>query len=170
MEMITARQILSPILRSPAVSPVRNVNGDMPILEVLPRLLDAPDRMLGVTENGSQMGIIDQTSLLEGVGRMIAPRDDSSAIGIECSPEEYSASRIAHAVEDSDAHLVDMFSTPGDDGLLHVTLRVRRGDPSPTVRSLERYGYCVTGAQGAEYQDSEVAFERLLELNTLLNV
>ena len=67
---------------------------------------------------------------------------------MECRPEDYSASQLAHAVEDSDAHLVGLLSTPSDDGRLRVTLRVRHCDPSAAVHSPERYDYKVVEAYG----------------------
>lgn len=169
---MTAREILSPGKTVAESRPVRSIDADMPLLEVLPRLLDTPRREVGVSEDGVSLGVIDQTSLLEGLGRMIAARDDCSVITIECNPEEYSASLLAHAVEDSDAHLVDLLSVPDEKGHLRVTLRVRNTDPSSTVRSLERYDYHVVEAYGAKdtMYDAGIAAERLLSLQTLLNV
>lgn len=169
---MTAKEILSPGKTVAERRPGRMVEADMPLLEVLPRLLDEPRRELGVSDGGISIGVIDQSSLLEGLGRMIASRDDCSIITVECRPEDYSASLLAHAVEDSDAHLVDLFTVPSDDGGMHVTLRVRHRDPSAAVRSLERYDFHVVEAHGAGggLRDAEVAAERLLALQTLLNV
>ena len=63
--------------------------------------------------------------MLEGLARMIAARGDCSEVTVECRPEDYSASQLAHAVEDSGAHLVDLFSSPPADGHIRVTLRLR---------------------------------------------
>ncbi len=165
-----AKDIMARGYGNPHIKPYRNVNGDMPVVNVLPRLLDSPDGKLGVKDGGEIVGVIDRDSLLEGIGRMIAARDDCSLITLECSPADYSASRIAHAVEDTDAHLVDLWSVPADGGRMRVTLRVRRNDPSATVHSLERYGYEVVSVYGNDYGDSEIAALRLLELKTLMNV
>lgn len=167
---MTAKDILCRNISSIRESASRRVAADMPLLEVLPRLLDSPQRRLCVEQGENVLGIIDESSLLEGLGRMIATRDDCSVITVECAPYDYSASRIAHAVEDSNAHLVDLWSIPSDDGHLRVTLRVRRSDPTATVHSLERYGYEVVEAHGSNYRDMELTATRLLELQTLLNV
>lgn len=169
---MTAKEIISPLKKNRTAEPSRVIDADMPLLDVLPLLLDAPGHELGVKDGGVALGIIDETSLLEGFGRMIAPRDDCSVITLECKPEAYSASSIAHAVEDSDAHLVDLISSPGPDGSLKVTLRVRLADPSAAAHSLERYGYDVveTHACGSSNRDSEIAIDRLLSLQALLNV
>lgn len=144
----------------------------MPLLDIIPRLLDTDKHELTVIEGGEAVGIIDETSLLAGIGRMIAPRDDCSVIAVECSPEDYSASVLAHAVEDSDAHLVDLLSAPSDNGRMIVTLRVRHSDPTAAVRSLERYGYHVVEAHsgGDDFQRMDIATERLLSLQALMNV
>ena len=169
---MTAKEILSPEKTVTERRPVRMVEADMPLLEVLPRLLDTPMREIGVSDGNVSIGVIDETSMLEGLGRMIAARDDCSTITVECRPEEYSASMLAHAVEDSDAHLVDLITTPQEDGNMQVTLRVRHNDPSAAIRSLERYEFRVVDAHGNEdgSRDAAIAAERLLALQTLLNV
>lgn len=167
--MMKANNIMS-AGRGEGMVPFRSVNPDMPVINVLPRLLDAPGRILGVSEDGKLLGVIDRDSILEGLGRMIAARDDSSVISVECAAADYSASRLAHAVEDSDAHLVDMLTLPAEDGRISAMLRVRRSDPTPTVRSLERYGFEVVDVESDRYDDSERAAMRLLELKTILNV
>lgn len=168
--MITAKDIMSPVWNTAAARPLKYVESGLPIVDVLPRLLDTPDLLLGVKENGEMLGVVDRDSMLAGMGRMIAARDDCSIITLECGAADYSASRISRAVEDTDAHLVDMWTVPAADGRLSVTLRVRREDPTQTVHSLERYGYEVVSASGKEYADSEAAAMRFLELKTFLNV
>ena len=170
---MTAKDILS--LQKFDIDPAANltVDSDMAILDVIPRLLDTNNRMVSVVDDeGKHIGIIDQTSLLEGIGRMIAPRDDCSVITVDCAPEDYSASVLAHAVEDSDAHLVDLFTSPAENGRITVTLRVRHSDPTAAVRSLERYDYHVIDAHGSgnSMQSMEIATERLLSLRALMNV
>lgn len=169
---MTAKDIIS--IRKPGKTghDFTEVDSEMPLLDVIPRLLDNKDRELSVIEDGESIGIIDQTSLLDGIGRMIAARDDCSVITLECAPENYSASVLAHAVEDSDAHLVDLFTAPGEKGQLMVTLRVRHSDPTAAVRSLERYDFHVLEARSAgdNIQSVEIATERLLSLQALMNV
>lgn len=147
-----------------------SVTPDMSILDVLPLLLDSPERIVEVHEEGERLGFIDESSLLEGFGKMLAPRDDSSLVVVETSPSAYSASRIAQAVEDADTHLVDLITAPAEGGLIRVTMRVRSTDPTSVVHNLQRYDYEVVDAIGSDYREAQVAFERLLGLNALLNV
>lgn len=164
---MTAKDVISAHDNLP---PLRGVDSEMPLLEVLPRLLDAPGRLLGVNHGTETIGVIDEVSLLEGLGRLIAPRDDSSVLVVECAPHDYSASVIAHAVEDVDAHLVDLISHPTEDGLLHVTLRIRTTDPTQAAMSLERYGYRVIESPHAPDIDNSILAERLASLQALMNV
>lgn len=150
--------------------PQRNISADLPLTDVLPILLDTADRRLGVTEGGEMLGIIDSDSMLDGLADLIAPRDDSSTVVVETTPAAYSASSIAHAVEDADVHLVDLWTHPGSGDNVRVTLRVRTADPSGVVSSLERYGYDVTEVSAEESRNLETAIERLLSLNTILKV
>lgn len=100
----------------------------------------------------------------------IIPRDDCSLITLQCRPADYSASILTHACEDVGAPVVDLLTSPADNSSILVTLRVRCQDPSSAVGSLERYGYEVLTADGNNYADAIVAEERLLQLQTMLNV
>ncbi|MDE7179972.1 MAG: hypothetical protein K2N88_02070 [Muribaculaceae bacterium] len=165
-----ARDAVSLIRKSGDTGPSQVVDGGMHLLEVLPRLLEAPERRLTVTDSGHDAGTIDQTSLLEALGRQISPRHDCCVIEILCAPQDYSASLIARAVEDADVHLVDMLTNPADAGMLRVTLRVRCEDAGAPVASLERYGFRVENVFGSAEAFPSVALERLLALQTLINV
>ena len=167
---MTARDAISPVMLPAPGTVSRRVEGDMPLVDVLPRLLDSPGRLLEVTEGEMPIGVIDQTSMLTALGLMLAARDDSSVVTVECHPEDYSASLIAHAVEDAGVHLVDLWSVPASEGMVRVTLRVRCADPSGVIRSLERYDYNVVEAHGREYADLEISARRLSELRAYLDI
>ena len=165
-----ARDIISGNRALASTVPLRNVPADMPVVELVSRLLDTDDLRLGVTDGETLIGVIDAVSLLEGLNNIIPSRDDSSVIILRSAPTSYSASQIAHAVEDADVHLLDLWTSPGDDGDLMVTLRIQSSDPSGVAGSLERYGYEVVEAIGEENRNMDTAIERLLSLKTLLNI
>lgn len=168
---MTARDALSLTKKSVAdKESALTVNAGMHLLEVLPKLFESPSRELLVCDEEREVGVIDSDSMLEALSRQISPRYDSSVIEVDCQPSDFSASLFARAVEDTDAHLVDMLTTPGEEGSLHVTLRVRCEDPTAAVHSLERYGYEVSGVHGHENVEQTAALERLLALQTLINV
>lgn len=167
---MTAKDIMAPGREYDPRSALPTVTPDLPVTDVLARLLDAPLREVGVSDGTARLGVIDQSSLLEGIGRMMPQRDECSVVTLRCLASNFSASRIALAVEDCDANLLDMLSTPLPEGEMEVTLRVALSDPSPAVRSLERYGYEVTAAHGSRFLSADVASERLMALQILLNV
>lgn len=166
---MTARNAISTLSTGSPASH-RKVDSSTPLLEVLPLLLDTPGRELAVFSGEEYIGMITETSLLEALGSLIATRDDSSVLTMECDPRDYSASAIARAVEDVDAHLVDLLSRPSGDGLLSVTIRVRTLEPEHVARSLERYGYRVTEAGAHPSPAIDVLSERLAALQLYLNV
>lgn len=77
----------------------------------------------------------------------------TSVIVVTCDRTNYSASRIACAVEDCDVHVLSLAMTPDSVGYDTITVELRVDTPSATnvVRSIERYGYEVT------YVDTPVA-------------
>ncbi len=100
----------------------------------------------------------------------LIPRDDCSLIRLQCVPADYSASILTHACEDVGAPVVDLLTSPSDGTRIAVTMRLRCDDPSQAIHNLERYGYEVTEAEGNSYADASIAAERILELQTILNV
>jgi len=109
--------------------------------------------------------------------RLFPLADDVSELTVACPRRDYSASLIARAVEDCDAHLLNLnvTSDPSPDGdteAIVVELRVNRRDPSAVARSLNRYGYEVVDtrtADGSVVADA-VAVERLRDLIRRLEV
>lgn len=164
-----AKEAISHIHQEPDAQ-VHSVPADMPVIDVLPLLLDSPRHEVGVEEDGRLLGIIDGASLLESLGRLISARDDSSVITVECNAADYSASILAHAVEDNDVHLVDLLSHPAVDGKISIMLRIRCSDPTAVIHTLERHGYNVVEVSAGNTANSEIAAERLLGLQVLMNV
>lgn len=79
--------------------------------------------------------------------RRFPGNEESSELTIECGRSDYSASAIARAVEDCNAHLINLnvTSAPGSSsGKVVVDLRVSHRNSAAVARSLERYGFMVT--------------------------
>ena len=99
--------------------------------------------------------------------RLFPPREESSRLLVSCLPSDYSASRIARAVEDADAHLLNLnVTTDGErlDNRVVAELMVSHRSPLAVARSLERYGYEVVDVEHDSLADDEVASQRLNEL------
>ena len=112
------------------------------------------------------------------------PMPDSARLLVGCRREDYSASRLAHAVEDCDAHLLNLnvtasgmewrpspASESGDPKFpVIVDLRVSHRNADSIARSLERYGFTVLEADAPDSSDGDVLRERLDHLWRYLNV
>jgi len=107
---------------------------------------------------------------------LFPPVADSSRLLVGCRREDYSASRIARAVEDCNAHVLNLNVTAlggnESDGRPDAAesdpkfpvvfdIRVNHRDTSGIMRSLERYGYTVLEAQNARGADDDTFRERI---------
>lgn len=79
---------------------------------------------------------------------LMPPQPEASVLTVACRPDDFSASILARAVEDSNAHLINLNVTDRrlDDGRITVELRTNHLNHDSTARSLERYGYEVIEA------------------------
>lgn len=158
-------------LKKPTATAVLpEVESSVPVVELLPLLLDSPSHELNVSEAGSSIGVLNESLLLEGLASEFEQGGANSLITVECVLADYSASRIAMAVEDTGVHLLDLWSNRGEGGKRVVTLRVNCEDPTSVIHSLERYGYEVTDVYARQYADAELATERLMALQSYLRV
>ncbi|MBD5337217.1 MAG: hypothetical protein HDR95_07930 [Bacteroides sp.] len=168
---MTARDIISSLKPAePIGTALATVEASMPVIDVLPRLLDTPDHRIGVSDGEQLLGVIDTESLLAGVARLLPARDDCSVIEVECVPADYSAALLTHAAEDADVHVVGLWTAPSADGRIRVTMRLRCEDPTHVVRNIERYGFDVVETHARVDSAFEMASRRLRELQLYLNV
>ncbi len=88
---------------------------------------------------------------------LMPPLQESSRLVVACYPANFSASVLARAIEDTNAHLVNLNVTARrlDDGRLTVELRTNQRNSSAAARSLERYGYEVIATDGGESPEAE---------------
>lgn len=100
------------------------------------------------------------------------PRPDASLITVACAPDEFQASAIARAVEDSNAHLLNLNVTAHtlSDGRITVDLRTSLPHTAATERSLMRYGYEVIDARSADPSDSMLDDTRQLRVAEMLRI
>lgn len=98
---------------------------------------------------------------------LYAPAAEASYLVVACRRVDYSASRLARAVEDADAHVLNLNVTAcaadGYDDHAIVALRVSRREAAAVARSLERYGYDVLDfeSQGGDMTDADTLAARL---------
>lgn len=111
---------------------------------------------------------------------LFPPVAESSRLLVGCRIEDYSASRIARAVEDCDAHLLNLNVTSlgGDAGADYgegkypvvFDLRVNHSSPAGISRSLERYGYTVINTSSGDSACDDTARERIDQLFRFLEI
>lgn len=101
------------------------------------------------------------------IERLFPRIEESSRLLVSCIPADYSASRIARAVEDADAHLLNLNVTTDGERLDNRTvaeLRVSHRSPLAVARSLERYGFEVVDIDHSALTTDPLAGDRLGEL------
>lgn len=147
------------------------VSADAMLSEVLAAMTRNTTDTLSV-EVPESLQFITERQTLTALADMLYYDSEYSELQVSCPTQLYSASSIALAAEDADAAVVSLLAYPSqrNSGELDVYIRINRSDPSRTIRSLERRGYTVTEAKGADYTDEELSRERLSELQHYLNI
>ena len=123
----------------------RPVEASSPVSLLMERMA-AGEKTVAVVEDGSPdlyIGAVDTDSILRIASSLFPQLDDYTELTIVCPSGEYSASAIAHAVEDADAHLLNLNVVAGTmpNSPTTVHLRVNHSRGESVARSLARYGY-----------------------------
>lgn len=117
--------------------------------------------------------IHNKSTAPEIIERLFPGNEDTSELTIECGRDDYSASAIARAVEDCNAHLLNLNVTsdhPSKAGSVVVDLRVSHRNSGAVARSLERYGFLVTAVDEQHDDPLEArARQHALELLHILD-
>lgn len=106
---------------------------------------------------------------------MYPPVDDWSIVSAQCLPAQYSASTVARAVEDCDAHVLNLNVTDlgdADNPMLVFELRANRRNADGIARSLERYGFDVLSVDGSDNAgaDTDTTRQRIDNLLRYLEI
>ena len=79
--------------------------------------------------------------------RLMPENPETGCLTVACAQADYSASIIARAVEDVDAHLLNLNVTADSDAARVVAdLRVSLRNTTPVARSLMRHGFDILSA------------------------
>lgn len=107
-----------------------------------------------------------QVHLAENFVRLFPPVEDFCRLTMVCRREQYAASVVARAVEDCDAHLLNLNVTDQttSDGEIVVELRVGVNNGEGVARSLARYGYEVVKISYDAKIDADVMSRRIDEI------
>lgn len=127
--------------------------------EFFPKGTGKQQKILKITPPyGSERASVSSGALTDiCFDELFPPLPDSSSLLVGTGREDFMASRIAHAVEDADANLLNMNVTRLDDDFnKHIIhLRVNHRNPERVARSLERYGYNILSLseEGMDFQE-----------------
>lgn len=109
---------------------------------------------------------------VHGEERLFPAVEECCELSIACPRADFSASRICRAVEDADAHVLNLNVTSETlpSGEIVVDLRVSHRDAGAVSRSLERYGYNVTGVLSGYDRMADDMAERIGELMAHISI
>jgi len=147
----------------------RSIPADTPVMELPALLADNGMQPLPVVSEGGVEGALDAFSLVRAFASLMPAREDCSVIELVCDAAQYSASQLAMAIEDVDAHLIGLLTYPSDDKL-GVTVRITHSDPSAAIRSIERYGYEAVAWHGSDNIRVDLSQQRMENLLQFMNV
>ena len=167
---MNAHELLTyPAEPHPLVTSVPRVEESAPLSAVLEAMTLSGSPALNVTGPQNESPLT-AWQVLQALSVLLPHSDEYSELMVRTDTRSYSASALARAVEDTEASLISMLAYPAGDGDINVYLRINRADPSHAVRSLERYGYFVAYAHGAENSQAELTADGILELQHYLNI
>lgn len=115
--------------------------------------------------------------------------EESSTVIVSCSKPDYCASRLCHAIEDCNAHVLNLniidtsirydesmlFAHPYDtdfeaDTRVYIEVRISHRDARAVTRSLERYGFTVEFVRSDAADSDDFAADRINNFFRMLNV
>lgn len=145
----------------------RSISVSAPMALTISVVEDSSDVPVAVIDEstGKCVGQIDAKGIVAMMSKVFPVAEESVELTITCRAGQYSASSIAHAVEDVDAHLLnlnvlDAGVCPSDN--VHVAIRVGHSRAESVVRSLYRYGYEVVEIAGMSYDLSRRRVDELI--------
>lgn len=147
---MTAKDAINPSLNSANAADIVAVGSAMPLGMLIDRMVDMGSDVVAVTDDeaaGSKLlGYADALSALRLYARLFPQLQESTELTVLIPARQYSASSIARAVEDADAHLLNLNVVEGTtaDCVTTAEIRVNHSRGESVARSLERYGYEVT--------------------------
>lgn len=123
----------------------RPMSASSPVSLLLERMAAGETVIPIVDDVSSEMyiGAANRESAMRMAASLFPQLDDYTELTVVCPSGEYSASAIAHAVEDADAHLLNLNVVAGTqpNSPTTVILRVNHSRGDSVARSLARYGY-----------------------------
>lgn len=141
-----------------------------PIINNLLTILNAKDEIMSFLASATGLDTESSQGRLEA---LMPSGSECSELLVAVSPGDYSASHVARAVEDCDAHLLNLNVTGARTGAGEpvVHLRISGASARSVVASVERHGHRVIAYTGGSLaRDDEENRRRVAELLHLINM
>ena len=151
----------------------RAIKASAPLSMALERMASGMERVPVIDDLSEKcIGFIDRSSMLDTLARLFPQLNEFTELTITCPPRHYSASEIARAVEDADAHLLNLNVMAGTepDSTTTVLLRVNHSRGESVAHSLARYGYETIQIAGDPGLRNDDMMDRINELLHYLEV
>ena len=114
-----------------------------------------------VTEDGR---LLETARMLEELSNLCHSDASGSVLVIETLPKDYALSDIARVTEAHHAHVLSLLSAiDSHTGRMITTLKIDLEDPTPVVRSFERFNYTVLHCSGGAGIDNESLRDKINE-------
>lgn len=146
---MTAKDAINPSIAPPTDNADVTVAASMPLGALSDLMAERHIGIVAVRDDrpdGDIIGYADTNSMLALYARLFPQLQESTELTVLIPASQYSASAIAHAVEDADAHLLNLNVVAGTtpDSPTTAEIRVNHSRGESVARSLQRYGYEVT--------------------------
>ena len=124
-------------------------------------------------EDGTYVGVVRRNTVFEQFARMLSTQKTGAILALEVDPRDYSLSKLAHAIEQSNSDLkilsIATEMPKSSEEPIRVTLKLNVADSARVRHMLEHHGYHVVAAFGEYERDSDLQrrveeFTRYLEV------
>lgn len=132
LQMKNLNFVMSPVYVSP----------DAHVLEVVSLMTRHGLSLVPVVEEKQYRGVVLRDRVVDVLSEMTGAESTGSIIMLELVKEDYSISDISRIVESNRAHILSLLSRMCNEKI-YISLKLDLEDPSPVIRSFERFNYSV---------------------------
>lgn len=116
--------------------------------------------------DNSYLGVITTNDLIEHAGNLLAVQEPGGIIVLEVTQNSYSLSEIGRLCEANDAKVLSLAArnVPGDQGRLHISIKLNIRELSRIIATFERHEYTIVHVifDSEQLDDYRERYENLL--------
>lgn len=149
----------------PLIKPFIRFN--QPVFEVVKIISQYKLTIVPVLDNlGNYMGLVTLKDVLKHYSDSGIFDDATGVIVLEVGAKSYSMSEIAHLIENEDARILSLYSTPNaENETIELTIKINQPELSRILSSFSRHGYVVK----EHYHQSEFMDDIKSRYDSLMN-